>query len=86
MTHSSASPNYRILASVDIGRRQAELEGCELVQKQAELAARVASGGIEKHPLLQSTSGSCLRSVDAAARVMLSSPRNRCGQQFARPP
>jgi len=47
MTHTSTSPNYQILASLDIGRRQVELEGYELVQKQLELAMalreRVAS-------------------------------------------
>ena len=38
MTHTSTSPNYQILASLDLGRRQVELEGFELVQKQIELA------------------------------------------------
>ena len=38
MTHTSTSPNYQILASLDVGRRQAELEGYELVQKQVEFA------------------------------------------------
>ncbi len=38
MTHTSTSPNYQILASLDVGRRQVELEGFELVQKQIELA------------------------------------------------
>ncbi len=38
MTHTSTSPNYQILASLDIGRRQVELEGYELVQKSVELA------------------------------------------------
>lgn len=52
MTHTSTSPNYQILASLDIGRRQAELEGCELVQKQADLATSVASA-IGQHPLLR---------------------------------
>ena len=31
MTHTSTSPNYQILASLDVGRRQVELEGYELV-------------------------------------------------------
>jgi arginine decarboxylase len=31
MTHTSTSPNYQILASLDLGRRQAALEGYELV-------------------------------------------------------
>ena len=38
MTHTSTSPNYQIIASLDIGRRQVELEGFEMVQKQIELA------------------------------------------------
>ncbi len=38
MTHLSTSPNYQIVASLDVGRRQVELEGFELVQKQIELA------------------------------------------------
>ncbi len=38
MTHTSTSPNYQILASLDVGRRQVELEGYELVQKQIEVA------------------------------------------------
>ena len=38
MTHTSTSPNYQILASLDVGRRQVELEGFELVQKQLEMA------------------------------------------------
>jgi len=38
MTHTSTSPNYQILASLDVGRRQVELEGYELVQRSVELA------------------------------------------------
>src|SRR5262249_52363533 len=38
MTHTSTSPNYQLLASLDIGRRQVALEGYELVQKQLERA------------------------------------------------
>jgi arginine decarboxylase len=38
MTHTSTSPNYQIIASLDVGRRQVELEGFELVSKQVELA------------------------------------------------
>jgi arginine/lysine/ornithine decarboxylase len=38
MTHTSTSPNHQILASLDVGRAQAELEGYQLVQRQAELA------------------------------------------------
>ena len=38
MAHTSTSPNYQILASLDLGRRQVALEGFELVQQQVELA------------------------------------------------
>lgn len=37
MTHTSTSPNYQILASMDAGRRQVEFEGYELVEKAMEL-------------------------------------------------
>ncbi|MEY4996642.1 MAG: hypothetical protein RLY59_46 [Actinomycetota bacterium] len=52
MTHTSTSPNYQILASLDIGRRQVELEGYELVQRQADLATSVAQA-IARHTLLK---------------------------------
>jgi arginine decarboxylase len=51
MTHTSTSPNYQILASLDIGRRQVELEGYELVAKQIELAFTLREK-IKTHPLL----------------------------------
>jgi arginine decarboxylase len=38
MTHTSTSPNYQILASLDVGRRQVELEGYEMVGRSIELA------------------------------------------------
>ena len=52
MTHTSTSPNYQILASLDIGRRQVELEGFELVQKQVEMAM-VLRNQVSDHPLLK---------------------------------
>ena len=39
MAHTSTSPNYQILA-LDLGRRQAALEGFELVQRQLEYAMK----------------------------------------------
>ncbi|MFT5219666.1 MAG: arginine decarboxylase [Planctomycetota bacterium] len=51
MTHTSTSPNYQILASLDIGRRQVELEGFEMVQKQIELAMIIRER-VASHPLL----------------------------------
>jgi len=38
MTHTTTSPNYQILASLDLGRRQVELEGYGLVNRQLEIA------------------------------------------------
>jgi len=38
MTHTSTSPNYQILASLDVGRRQIELEGYGLVGESIDLA------------------------------------------------
>jgi arginine decarboxylase len=38
MTHTSTSANYQILASLDVGRRQAVFEGYELVEKSAEMS------------------------------------------------
>ena len=37
-THTSTSPNYQIIASLDFARRQMSLEGYALVQKSIELA------------------------------------------------
>ena len=52
MTHTSTSPNYQILASLDIGRRQVELEGYELVQKQIDHAMALRER-IATHALLK---------------------------------
>jgi len=38
MTHTSTSPNYQMLASLDVGRRQVQFEGFEMVEKSIELA------------------------------------------------
>jgi arginine decarboxylase len=38
MTHTSTSPNYQMLASLDVGRRQVQLEGFKLVEKSIEMA------------------------------------------------
>ncbi|ANP91155.1 ornithine decarboxylase (plasmid) [Rhizobium leguminosarum] len=38
MTHTSTSPNYQLLASLDVARRQVEMEGYGLVKRMRELA------------------------------------------------
>jgi len=62
MAHTSTSPNYQILASLDLGRRQVALEGVELVQRQIENAMQLRDA-IDNHPLL-SKYMACLRTSD----------------------
>ncbi len=62
MAHTSTSPNYQILASLDLGRRQVALEGFELVGRQIEHAMQLRNA-IDNHPLL-SKYMSCLRTSD----------------------
>jgi len=40
-THTSTSPNQQIIASLDLARRQVELEGFELVQRMIQLAIEI---------------------------------------------
>jgi len=49
MTHTSTSPNYQIIASLDVGRRQVELEGFELVEKTIDLAMTLRKR-VNEHP------------------------------------
>lgn len=62
MAHTSTSPNYQILASLDLGRRQVALEGVEMVQRQIENAMQLRDA-IDNHPLL-SKYMRCLRTSD----------------------
>src|SRR5882757_8000847 len=50
-THTSTSPNLQIIASLDIARRQAELEGYELVMRSIELALMLRRE-VNSHPLI----------------------------------
>ncbi|MCB9839207.1 MAG: aminotransferase class I/II-fold pyridoxal phosphate-dependent enzyme [Phycisphaeraceae bacterium] len=52
MTHTSTSPNYQIIASLDIGRRQVELEGYELVHRSIGLAMTLRER-IAEHELIR---------------------------------
>jgi arginine decarboxylase len=52
MTHTSTSPNYQMLASLDVGRRQVQFEGYELVEKSIELAM-VLRAKVNDHPRLK---------------------------------
>ncbi|MGZ3898726.1 MAG: aminotransferase class I/II-fold pyridoxal phosphate-dependent enzyme [Bacteroidia bacterium] len=51
MTHTTTSANYQIVASLDAGRRQVELEGYELVEKSIEMAM-VLRSKVQDHPKL----------------------------------
>ena len=50
-THTSTSPNQQIIASLDVARRQMELEGYELTMHAAEIAFRIRRE-INGHPLI----------------------------------
>ena len=50
-THTSTSPNLQIIASLDVARRQMELEGYELVQRAIALAIELRRE-INGHPLI----------------------------------
>jgi arginine/lysine/ornithine decarboxylase len=51
LTHTSTSPNLQIIASLDVARRQMELEGYELTMKMTEIALRLRRE-INHHPLI----------------------------------
>jgi len=50
-THTSTSPNQQIIASLDLARRQMELEGYELVQRAIQLSIEIRRE-INNHPLI----------------------------------
>ena len=52
MTHTSTSPNYQMLASLDVGRRQVQFEGFEMVEKSIELAM-VFRAKVNDNPILK---------------------------------
>ena len=52
MTHTSTSPNYQIVASLDVGRRQFEIEGYELVERSIGLAMTLRER-IYEHPAIR---------------------------------
>src|SRR5690242_4216120 len=50
-THASTSPNLQIIASLDVARRQMELEGYELVNRAIQLALDLRQE-VNTHPLI----------------------------------
>ena len=51
LAHTSTSPNQQIIASLDVARRQMELEGYELTMRMTELAIKLRRE-INNHPLI----------------------------------
>ena len=49
--HASTSPNAQIIASLDVARRQMELEGYELVMRSIEIALAIRRA-IAEHPII----------------------------------
>ena len=58
LAHTSTSPNLQIIASLDVARRQMELEGYELTMRAAEIAFRHPARGQRAPADLASTSTS----------------------------
>src|SRR5947199_5676318 len=50
-THASTSPNLQIIASLDVARRQMELEGYELVNRAIQMALDIRRE-VNSHPLI----------------------------------
>jgi arginine decarboxylase len=50
-THASTSPNQQLIASLDVARRQMELEGFGLVANAIEIALAIRRG-VNRHPLI----------------------------------
>jgi arginine decarboxylase len=50
-THASTSPNLQIIASIDVARRQMELEGYEMVNRSTQLALDIRRE-VNSHPLI----------------------------------
>ncbi len=49
--HASTSPNAQIIASLDVARRQMELEGYELVMRAIEIALAIRRA-VAEHPII----------------------------------
>ena len=49
--HASTSPNAQIIASMDVARRQMELEGYELVMRAIEIALAIRKA-VAEHPII----------------------------------
>ena len=67
-THASTSPNQQLIASLDVARRQMELEGYGLVHNAIEVALDIRQA-IANHPLISKYFHDPRRRQDGAAAV-----------------
>ena len=67
-THASTSPNQQLIASLDVARRQMELEGYGLVMNAIEIALRIREA-VNTHPLISQLFPRARRRRDDPGRV-----------------
>ena len=52
LTHTSTSPNLQLIASLDVARRQMELEGYELTMTHDRARDPASARAVNNHPLI----------------------------------
>ena len=67
-THASTSPNQQLIASLDVARRQMELEGYGLVMNAIEIALKIREA-VNTHPLISKLFPRARRRRDDPGRV-----------------
>ena len=89
-THASTSPNQQLIASLDVARRQMELEGYGLVHNAIEVALAIRQA-VAAHPLISKYFQRSRRRQDGAGGISperlhrLSGPRSQLGGGAAQP-
>ncbi|WDT80801.1 MAG: hypothetical protein MPW14_03170 [Candidatus Manganitrophus sp.] len=68
LTHTSTSPNLQLIATLDVARRQMELEGYELVGRTTQLAIEIRRE-INSHPLISKYFRVATPSRDDSGRI-----------------
>lgn len=81
-THTTTSPNYQILASMDIARRQMVLEGYELIQNSLILSNDLKSA-LQAHPVLKQTYY-CLKDQDIVIKEKVNAPNIACHDESSK--
>ena len=81
-THTTTSPNYQILASMDIARRQMVLEGYELIQNSLILSNDLKTT-LQEHPSLKKTYY-CLKDQDIVLEEKFKQPNAVCHDESSK--